>query len=206
MMNGMNKPELIIFDLGRVLLDFDFMKVVRGLKMHTSHSEKAIRNYFKTTPNWDRYERGTLSEKAFFEALTTELKLEGLAFETFLPLWNNIFTPIDGSIAILKRLRKSYRLAMISNVNPTHWKHVRKHHSFMEWFEHPIASYAVGHRKPEPEIYKLTLRRAKVQPHKAIFIDDVKSHISAARALGLRAHHFIDAKKLRKDLGEIIPQ
>lgn len=201
----MNKPELIIFDLGRVLVDFDFMKVVRGLKKHSPHSAATIRHYFKSTPLWDKFERGTVSEKEFFKALTKDLQLKGLVYEAFLELWNDIFEEMPETVAIVERLRKSYRLAMISNVNPMHWKYVQKKHSFMNWFDHPIASYAVGHRKPELEIYQLTLRRAKVHPTKAIFIDDVKAHITAARSLGIRAHHFIDAKTLRKDLGEILP-
>jgi glucose-1-phosphatase len=200
----MKKPELIIFDLGRVLLDFDFMKVVRGLQKHSPHSSQEIRHYFKTTPHWDRFERGVMNEKAFFKSLTTDLKLNGLHYEAFMPLWNDIFEEISGTVAILEKLRKSYRLAMISNVNPMHWKHVQKNHSFMKWFEHPIASYAVGHRKPELEIYHLTLKRAKVNPSEAVFIDDVKAHILAARSIGIRAHHFIDAKRLQKDLKDII--
>lgn len=200
----MKTPELIIFDLGRVLLDFDFMKVVNGLKKHSPKTAAQIRQYFKTTPNWDKYERGTLSEKAFFKSLTQELELEGLSYDRFLPLWNNIFTEIDGTIDLLKRLRKQYRLAMISNVNPTHWRHVNQKHSFMKWFEHPIASYAVGHRKPELEIYHLTLRRAKVHPTKAVFIDDVKAHITAAKSIGIRGHHFTGPHKLKKDIEDIL--
>ncbi len=201
----MTKPELIIFDLGRVLVDFDFMKVVNGLKKHSPHSPAKIKNFFKTTPLWDRFERGTATEKEFFKTLTEELKLEGLSFSVFLELWNNIFEEMPESVDILRRLRKSYRLAMISNVNPMHWKHVRKNHKFMDWFEHPIASYAVGHRKPELEIYRLTLRRAKVHPTKAVFIDDVKAHITAARSLGIRAHHFTSSQQLAKDIQELLP-
>jgi putative hydrolase of the HAD superfamily len=180
------------------------MKVVRGLKKHSPHSASEIRHFFKTTPLWDRFERGTISEMDFFQALSKQLKLEGLHFGPFMKLWNDIFKEIPESIEILKRLRKTYRLAMISNVNPMHWKHVRKSHSFMHWFDHPIASYAVGHRKPELEIYLLTLRKAKVDPAKAVFIDDVKEHVTAARSIGIRAHQFVSAKRLRKDLGSIL--
>src|SRR5688572_7248640 len=83
----MKKPELIIFDLGRVLLDFDFMKVVRGLQKHSPHSSQEIRHYFKTTPHWDRFERGVMNEKTFFKSLSTDLKLNGLHYEAFMPLW-----------------------------------------------------------------------------------------------------------------------
>ena len=54
----MNKPELIIFDLGRVLVDFDFRLVIKRLKRYTHFSEKEIRRYFMQTPLWDAFERG----------------------------------------------------------------------------------------------------------------------------------------------------
>ncbi|OGR89689.1 MAG: hypothetical protein A2992_02510 [Elusimicrobia bacterium RIFCSPLOWO2_01_FULL_59_12] len=200
----MNRPELIIFDLGRVLVDFDFTKVIRSLKRHSPLTAGTIRTYFKTTPLWDRFERGAVDPDDFFLALKKDLKLRDLEFKAFVPLWNDIFEEMEDTVAIARRLMKSYRLAMISNVNPMHWAHVRKTHAFMGWFEHAIASYAVGHRKPELEIYRLTLRRAKVPPSRAIFIDDVKAHIDAAQSLGIRGHQFINAKKLRKDLDGVL--
>ena len=103
-----------------------------------------------------------------------------------------------------ERLKKRYRLAMISNVNAMHWLHVKKNHSFMEWFELPIASYAVGHRKPELEIFHLVLKKMKVPAERAVFIDDLKAHTDAAKSIGIRSHQFVDAKRLKKDLGELL--
>jgi putative hydrolase of the HAD superfamily len=200
----MKNTELIIFDLGRVLLDFDFMKVIRRLQRHSPMTALQIRAYFKTTPLWDKFERGTVEPDAFFRALAKDLKLKDMDFKTFVPVWNEIFEEIDETVAIAKKLKKRYRLAMISNVNPMHWDHVQKNHAFMKWFEHPIASYAVGHRKPELEIYQLTLKRARVPAERAIFIDDVKAHIIAAKSLGIRGHHFISPKKLKKDLDGVL--
>ena len=67
-----------------------------------------------------------------------------------------------------------------------------------------IASYAVGHRKPEPEIYHLTLRKAKVAPDKSMFIDDVEAHIIAAQSIGIRGHHFKSAKNLANDIKDLL--
>jgi FMN phosphatase YigB (HAD superfamily) len=201
----MKKIELVIFDLGRVLVDFDFHKVIRELKRHSPLSEAQIRNYFKTTPLWDAFERGSVKPRSFFKHLQKDLKLTGaLDFTAFSPLWNDIFTEMDESVAILSRLRGKFPLAMISNVNPMHWEHVRDRHAFMKWFDFPIASYAVGHRKPELEIYRLALKKAKVPAERSIFIDDVKAHIHAAKRLGIRGHQFHNAKRLKSDLDDIL--
>ena len=200
----MTAVELIIFDLGRVLVDFDFKKAIRELQRHSSKSEAEIHDYFRTTPLWDAFERGTINPPDFFKALTRDLALTGLRYEAFVPMWNDIFEEMPESVQILSKLRGRYKLAMISNVNQMHWEHVRANHGFMKWFDIPIASYAVGHRKPELEIYQIALKKANVQPGKAIFIDDIDAHIVAAKSLGIRGHQFLSAQQLRQDLKGII--
>src|SRR4051812_38952598 len=97
--------ELIMFDLGRVLVDFDFKKVIRGLKERTHLNEKEIRHFFKTTPLWDAFERGKVTPSAFFRQLEKDLHLKGFTFKTFAPLWNDIFTEMHETVAIAKRLK-----------------------------------------------------------------------------------------------------
>jgi epoxide hydrolase-like predicted phosphatase len=198
------KPDLIIFDLGRVLVDFNFRLVIQKLARYTRKSEKEIRHFFVTTPLWDTFERGGIEPGPFFNALKKELRLEGLTFQSFLPIWNEIFTEKHDTVAIARKLKGRYRLAILSNVNILHWEHVLDRHAFIKWFDHPIASYAVGYRKPEIDIYRLTLHRAGVSPERAVFIDDVESHIRAAKSLGIRAHQFISAPQLLADLDGIL--
>jgi putative hydrolase of the HAD superfamily len=200
----MSRPELIMFDLGNVLVDFDFKIVIKGLARYTTKSPAEIRAYFKQTPLWDKFERGAVTPDVFFHNLTRDLELKGLTFAEFQPLWNIIFKENSETVQIVDELRKSFRLAMISNVNQLHWDYVREQHAFMHWFEIPVASYAVGHRKPELEIYRHTLKKAKVAPEKAIFIDDIEAHITAARSIGIRGHQFVGAAQLRKDLAGLL--
>jgi len=197
-------PTLIIFDLGRVLVDFDFHKVVRALRRYTTLTEKEIAHYFRHTATWDAFERGTITPEAFFRGLTRGIRLRRLTLAQFTPLWNDIFTVKEDTLAIVRELRGRYRLAMLSNVNVMHWDHLWERHDFMKWFDPPIASYAVGQRKPETDIYHTVLHRANVPPSRAIFIDDVEAHITAARRLGIRAHLFINAGQLRRDLADLL--
>jgi putative hydrolase of the HAD superfamily len=200
----MTKPDLIIFDLGRVLVDFDFSKVVRGLKHHSPLTKKQIREYFVETPLWDAFERGAIEPGKFFLQLRRDLRLKKLTFKEFAPLWNDIFTEKHDTISVLRRLRGRYSLALLSNVNKMHWEHIVKNHDFITWFDYPIASWAVGQRKPGHDIFKTALSRAGVTPSRAIFFDDLMEHIHAARALGIRAHQFTNARQLIRDLDGIL--
>src|SRR2546430_80467 len=138
----MSPPDLIIFDLGHVLVDFDFKKVIRNLKRYSPYSEKEIRHYFPHTPLWDRFERGQMTPAEFYQSLQKDLKMTGLTFDQFEPIWNRIFWEKPDTLAVLRRLRGRYRLAMLSNVNVMHWEYIRRSHAFMNWFDHPVASYA----------------------------------------------------------------
>jgi glucose-1-phosphatase len=200
----MSKHELIIFDLGNVLVDFDFKKVVTRLKQHSSHNEKEIKDYFSHTALWDRFERGQVSPEDFFSALKKDLHLDTMEYQQFIPAWNDIFVEKPDTISILNQLRGRYKLAMISNVNKMHWDHIMGGHSFMEWFDHRVASYEVGHRKPDREIYQLTLDKMKVPADRSIFIDDMHVNITGAQSLGIRAHLFHTAEKLKTDLEDIL--
>ena len=94
---------------------------------------------------------------------------------------------------------------MLSNVNVMHWDYIRSQHGFMHWFDYPVPSYETGHRKPDPEIFRLTLARAGgVAPERTVFIDDMECHILAARQLGIRSHQFFSAEQLRADLNGIL--
>lgn len=193
------KPELLIFDLGRVLIDFDFKKVIRDLKQHTHLNEQQIQHFFENTPMWDSYERGKIDSEEFFRRLSEALELKGLTFDAFKPLWCDIFTAKHDTIELLETLRGQYKLAMLSNVNQMHWEFVRDRHGFMHWFQLPVASYAVGMRKPDAAIYQYVLDQAGVPASKALFTDDIEAHITAAKSIGIDAHLFTTAAQLKKD-------
>ena len=57
---------------------------------------------------------------------------------------------------------------------------------------HRFASHLVGLRKPEREIYELTIERLGdgIEPADCLFVDDVEHNVDAARDLGMRAVHF----------------
>ena len=61
-----------------------------------------------------------------------------------------------------------------------------------------------GVAKPDPAIFRLTVKRLGVEPGKAVFIDDSPGHVQAARELGLRAIHFTTAEALEQELSNVL--
>ena len=179
----MTKPDLIIFDLGRVLIDFDFHKVVRNLKRYSPLTKKEIYKFFQKTPLWDTFERGGIEPKDFFQQLSNELHLENRPLKDFTPLRNTIFTEKHDTVSILQRLRGRYRIAALSNVNIMHWDHIVEMHDFMSWFDHPIASCNIGQRKPDLDIFRTTLNMAGAQNPRRPSLSTMSKAMSTGRPI-----------------------
>ncbi|MEE1295892.1 MAG: HAD family phosphatase [Bifidobacterium sp.] len=65
-----------------------------------------------------------------------------------------------------------------------------------------VVSYEVGINKPDPRIYAIALERFGIDPHEAVFVDDLPANVLAANRAGLRAIRFRDPRALRHALAQ----
>jgi putative hydrolase of the HAD superfamily len=146
-------------------------------------------------------ERGRITEAAFLERLGGELVTElghRPELHRFSEIYFDALETNEPMIDLMRRLRASgLRMALLTN-NVREWEpHWRSMMPVDEVFELVVDSAFVGMRKPEPEIYELTLERLRaldgasdLAPSECLFVDDVQPNVEAARALGLNAVHF----------------
>ena len=141
-------------------------------------------------------ERGRLAESEFLDLLRAELVPE-LGHEPELHRFSEIYfealDPNQPMIDLMRDLKgRGYRMALLTN-NVREWEPLwRAMVPVDEIFEIVVDSAFVGIRKPEPEIYELTLTRlgGGVGAAECLFIDDVEDNIATARELGMTAVHF----------------
>src|SRR3954451_9241123 len=150
-------------------------------------------------------ERGLISEADFLENLSRELEPE-LGHRPQLSRFSEIyFDALEGDeqmIGVMRRANESgFRMALLTN-NIREWKPLwRAMLPVDEIFELVVDSAFVGIRKPEPEIYELTLERlGGLAPEAALFVDDVEVNCEAAREPGFRVVHFRDSEQA---IGEV---
>ena len=135
-------------------------------------------------------EKGLISEAEFLHRLEEHLP-EGTRLEGFRDTYFEALHPNAELIAFMRELRdRGLRMAMLTN-NVREWEpHWRsKLPDIDDIFELVVDSAFVGMRKPEPEIYHLTLERmgGGLTPEDCVFLDDLEPNVEAARALGMRA-------------------
>jgi putative hydrolase of the HAD superfamily len=140
-------------------------------------------------------EKGRLTEDEFLARLAAELETE-LDHRPELHGFREIyFEALDANepmVELMRGLRdRGYRMALLTN-NVREWEPLwRAKLPVDEIFSVVVDSAFVGMRKPDPEIYELTLERlGNPAPSECLFVDDVEVNVSAARELGLAAVHY----------------
>lgn len=152
-------------------------------------------------------ERGELSEPEFFARIQRELgaeqSLDGMGEELMAGLERN-----HEMIDFVAQLRgRGLRTALLTN-NVREWE--ARWRAMLpeidEIFEVVVDSAFVGMRKPEPEIYQLTVERlgGGLTAADCVFVDDIAVNCDAARELGMTAVLFETTEQARADIEQAL--
>ena len=151
-----------------------------------------------------RLERGEVSEAAFLAAMADQL--EGALghrpeMHRFSEIYFQALEPNPPMIDLMRELRDGgHRMALLTN-NVREWEPLwRSMLPVDEIFELVVDSAFVGCRKPDPEIYEITLGRLGLAAEACLFVDDVADNCEGARTLGMTTVHF---RENSQAIGEI---
>jgi putative hydrolase of the HAD superfamily len=146
-------------------------------------------------------EKGQITEDEFMAIVQAQLpgdiKLEG-----FREIYFAHLHPNEPMIELMRELRgRGLRMAMLTN-NIREWEPLwRAKLPVDEIFEVVVDSAFVGMRKPEREIYELTLERlGDVGAAECVFVDDVDVNCAMAADLGMTAVHYVSAEQAIADV------
>jgi len=192
----------VIFDYGMVLTGLpdaeahDAMVRITGLQP----------DRFETLYWADRhaYDEGKLSGVTFWQKFARDSGIavtpEQLAELNRLDarMWT---TQNPRMVAWQQRLKaRGLHTAILSNMGDTVLESIEREYAWIQNFDVLVWSFQLGMAKPDPAIYRHTLKRLGTRPEETLFIDDKRVNIEAARALGLQAIEFTTAEKLRQEL------
>jgi glucose-1-phosphatase len=185
-----NSADALLFDLGRVVLDIDFSKVVASWAGHAGCEPARLVGRLSPDEAWKRHERGEISDAAFFEGLRASLGIDITDIQ-FLEGWNAIFAgEMPGIGAMLTRAGTRLPLFAFSNTNGAHVEHFsRAYADLLGHFREIYLSSAIGLRKPEAAAYDHVVNAIGVPASRILFFDDSAENIAGARARGLSAVH-----------------
>jgi 2-haloacid dehalogenase len=194
--------DTIIFDLGGVLIDHKPEYLFRSIfKNNIEKMEWFLENVCTSDWNMEQDAGRTIAAANNLKiAEFPEYRKEILAYYD---QWEVMCKgPIEGTLKIFEAIKKSkkYHYYALTNFSTETWPTATKLFPFLSSFQGMVISGEVKMRKPFHAIYLHLFEKYSINPKAAIFIDDSKPNVEAARQLGLYAIHFQTPNQLHRDL------
>jgi len=185
--NGGQGIRGIVFDFGNVIYRFDLRRCTAQLsRLCGLDSEEIFSRVFDASSvEWD-YMAGNLDSRQFLEEVS---RLCGHAFEeeAFARIFSDIFTPIDSTLDLVRRLKPTYKLGLISDTSPWHFERAIQQCAVFPLFDAVRLSYVERRLKPDRGLFEGCLAQLGLKPQECVFIDDRASNTAGARAMGIHA-------------------
>jgi putative hydrolase of the HAD superfamily len=192
--------KTVIFDLGRVIVPFEFQRGYQRMERLCGIPAAEIPRRIAPTGLVERFESGGIESRDFVRELSRHLKLE-TTYENFCEIWSSIFLP-ETLIpeAMLEGIARKHRLVLLSNTNAIHFEMIRENYPLLRHFHAFVLSYKVGAMKPLPLIYRRAIEAAACLPGECFFTDDIAAYVEGAREQGIEAVQFESAAQIEAEL------
>src|SRR5580658_7534416 len=149
----MSAPKVVVFDLGKVLVDFDYQIAAAKLAPRTKLTLQQVRQALDRSPLLYRYEAGLMTDQQFAVEVCSLCGFSG-TLDEFYDAFADIFSEIEPMTAMQAALRANgIPTCIFSNTNGVAVGHIRQRFPFFANFDHYILSYQEGAMKPEAKIY-----------------------------------------------------
>uniref|UniRef100_A0A8H9Z0D0 Glucose-1-phosphatase n=1 Tax=Pseudomonas tritici TaxID=2745518 RepID=A0A8H9Z0D0_9PSED len=178
---------LYIFDLGNVIVDIDFNRVLGAWSDFSRVPLATLKQNFAMGEAFHQHERGEISDEAFAQAMCHEMDLP-LSYEQFSHGWQAVFVAIRPDVIdIMHKLREQgHRVVVLSNTNRLHTTFWPEEYPEIRAAADKIyLSQEMGMRKPEARIYQAVLQTEGFSAADAVFFDDNADNIEGANQLGI---------------------
>ena len=202
----MEKParDTVVFDLGGVLIAWDPRHLYRKL---FAGDETAMEHFLANvcTHEWNRCQDAGRSFAEGARLLKAEHPEKAELIDAYFTRFDEMMPgPIAGSVEILAELKeRGTPLYGLTNFSAETYPPTFERFEFLRWFDGILVSGEVELIKPDPRIFALLIERFAIDPHRAVYIDDVAANVAGAHPFGIHAIHFTTPAALRAELAEL---
>jgi FMN phosphatase YigB (HAD superfamily) len=186
-------PQAAVFDLGKVLVDFDYGLAARALAKRARIGANEVRALIDQSPLLFTYETGGMPTSEFYRRVCDATGFCG-DLEEFGRLFADIFTPITPMIVLHGQVRRAgIPTYIFSNTNELAVAHIRRTFPFFSDFDGYIFSFEAGAMKPDEAIYVALEKRTGLSGRQILYIDDRFENVEAATKRGWQVIQHQDA-------------
>jgi FMN phosphatase YigB (HAD superfamily) len=181
-------PSVVVFDLGKVLVDFDYGIAAKKIGEGCGMDPVAVKKHIDQSPLLYRFETGLLTNEQFHKEICAYTSSKE-CFDNFCGHFADIFWEIEPMVTWNATLRaKGIPTYIFSNTNGIAVEHIRRRFPFFANFNGHILSYEHGCMKPDAPIYEVVDTLAGKKGAEIFYLDDRVENIEAGRKRGWQAH------------------
>lgn len=185
------KIKAVVFDLGKVLVDFDYGIAARKLALQSKSPVDEIQSVLDQSLLLSRYESAEMTTQEFFTAVRERIDFAG-TFNAFADAFADIFTEMPDMTRLHDEVREQgLATFVLSNTNEIAIGHVRRSFPFFSRFTDYIFSFEHAVLKPHERIYEIVEARSGCRGGEILFLDDKLENAEAGARRGWQAicHH-----------------
>jgi len=176
-----------IFDIGNVLVPFDFRRAMRRIESQSAVPMDHLPPQVKSIT--DAYESGRIGRVEFLETIIAALEYKGPEAE-FVAAWEDIFEENAAMTRLVERLHGRYPLYLLSNTSCIHVDYFTAKYPVFRYFSDAVYSHLARCTKPGRQIFEIAASQFGVNPGETFFIDDLPANVATARELGFQAFQY----------------
>lgn len=198
------RVEALLFDLGKVVFEFDFERALQHWAPHSALPIAQLRLRFRHDEAYCRHERGEITAAEYFDTLRQGLQLTA-SDDEIAHGWNDIFTDeIGETLDAIEAARQRWPCHAFSNSNHEHHRTWRAAYPrIVGAFDHVFVSSDIGLRKPEAAAFAHVVQAIGVAPGAILFFDDLAENVEGAIAAGLQAVQVCSPADVREALARL---
>ncbi len=199
----MENIKNIIFDLGGVFIDIDYIKTEKAFVEAGIIHFNELYNQHRSSSLFEDLETGKIAPTDFYDALR-QTSGAALTNEQIEYAWNAMLGAfLPNEIQWLEQIAKRYKIFLFSNTNQIHYscflrllKQQTGITNFDDYFTKAYYSHILGLRKPYKASFEFILQEQQLLPQETLFIDDTLVNIEGAKQAGLQTLHLIPPQQV----------
>lgn len=189
----------IIFDLGNVLIEYDF-----DLFYQKIGYEKGERHLDEAAESIILFESGKISAAEFLSQMQKIYNFS-MTLEDFKKHWAEVFWENKTMINLARSINQKYPTFLFSNTDEIHFPYIWQKFSSLHFFQDRLMlSYELGEVKPDLDSYKKALEKFGLNAKNTVFIDDRPKNIEAAKKFGMQGIVHKDFNSTKEQLEKIL--
>jgi FMN phosphatase YigB (HAD superfamily) len=180
----MTVPAVVVFDLGKVLVDFDYGIAVKKIAQRSRLGLPGVHSFVEHSPLLQQFETGLINRQQFYGEVCAACGYSG-KLDEFCSVFADIFSEIKPMTVLHAALRfRGVPTYIFSNTNDIAEGHIRERFPFFSQFDGYVLSYQHGSMKPAARIYEAVESLTGQKGKAIVYLDDRPENVETGLSRG----------------------